>query len=67
MVYLGKELEERQRAYRVVTIVMFAVAVLTLVMRILVGLLPESLPDLAVDAIFSTVVRSISRIALSCV
>ncbi|MCI9032304.1 MAG: CPBP family intramembrane metalloprotease [Clostridia bacterium] len=57
MVYLGKELEERQRAYRVVTIVMFAVAVLTLVMRILVGLLPESLPDLAVDAIFSTVVQ----------
>ena len=56
MVYIGKELEERQRTYRVVTIVMFAVAVLTLLARILVGALPD-MPDLAFDAIFSLFVQ----------
>lgn len=55
MVYIGKELDTKQRTYRVVTIVMFAVAVLTLLARLLVGALPD-MPDLAFDAIFSIIV-----------
>ena len=56
MVYIDKELDTKQRTYRVVTIVMFAVAVLTLLARLLVGALPD-MPDLAFDAIFSIIVQ----------
>ena len=57
MVYLGKEISEKQRTYRVVTMVMFAVAVLTLCARMLVGVFPDSMPELALDAVFSVIVQ----------
>ncbi len=54
--YLDKDLQKEQREYRAVAIVLFAVAVLTLCARMLVGILPD-MPDLAVDAIFTTIVQ----------
>ena len=44
----------RQKRYRATGVVMFTVALGLLVARIVARLLPASLPDLAVDAIFST-------------
>ncbi len=53
--YFDKE-NKRQFTYRVVTMVMFAVAVLTLCMRMIVGSL-GFLSDRAIDAIFSVTVQ----------
>lgn len=56
MLYLDKALDERRRTYRTVTIVMFAVAALTLAVRMFVRLLAGA-PDLAVDAVFTITVQ----------
>lgn len=56
MYFLKNDLSNNRRCYRTVTIVMFAVAVLTLCMRLVVRCF-VFLPDLAIDAMFSCTVQ----------